>query len=77
MSKNYKVAQHLKLINYDLEFMEFYLTYAIEHMRIILDTINDDKEVEQINVNMMNLKKRTDELLKKDWDKIIEKYEKE
>ena len=50
--ENEKIIQHIRLIQYDLEFMEFYLIYSIEHMKILL-SITDDDEIRQIS-NLLN-----------------------
>ena len=73
---NRKIIQHIRLIQFDLEYMEFYLIFALKHMDILL-RMTDDEEIKQINVNMRQLKKRVDEVINKDWDKLVGKYEKE
>lgn len=74
--ENEKIIQHIRLIQYDLEFMEFYLIYSIEHMKILLD-ITDDNEIRQINDLLKQLYAILKILLDKKWDTLVENYEKE
>lgn len=73
--ENEKIIQHIRLIQYDLEFMEFYLIYSIEHMKILLDITNDD-EIRQISNSLNQLYSLLKILLNKEWDTLVENYEK-
>lgn len=74
--ENEKIIQHIRLIQYDLEFMEFYLIYSIEHMKILL-SITDDDEIRQISNLLNQLYSSLKILLDKKWDTLVENYGKE
>ena len=74
--ENEKIIQHIRLIQYDLEFMEFYLIYSIEHMKILMNMTNDE-EIKQINKRLNQLYSQLKILLNMEWDTLVGNYEKE